>query len=97
MLDQFLSDAIAAAPTLIQGYAEAAGTEEGIPTTQTPRRAGDVTVVEAPRSALLWATAMSPSGGALALAEAEAARIAGSVQWDRVQAPQPSAVARSGG
>jgi hypothetical protein len=29
----------------------------------------------------LWATAMNPSGGALALAEAEAERIARSVDW----------------
>jgi hypothetical protein len=96
MLDQFLSDAIAAAPAVLQGYADAADTAEGIPTTEAPRRAGQVVeVVEAPRSALLWASAMSPSGGALALAEAEAARIASSVQWDR--APQASAAARSGG
>ncbi|CAN5782034.1 hypothetical protein BH20ACT1_BH20ACT1_13480 [soil metagenome] len=97
MLDQFLSDAEAAADALIASYADAADTEEGVPVTETPRPAGEVEVVEAPRSALLWASAMSPSGGALALAEAEAARIAGSVQWDRVQAPQASAVARSDG
>jgi hypothetical protein len=97
MLDQFLSDAEAAADALIASYADAADTEEGVPVTETPRPAGKVEVVEAPRSALLWASAMSPSGGALALAEAEAARIAGSVQWDRVQAPQTSAVARSDG
>ncbi len=87
ILDQMLADAIAEAPALIQRYAEAAGTEEGIPGVEVPRRAEESTV-EAPRAALLWASAMSPSGGALALAEAEAARIAGSVQWDRVQAQQ---------
>nr|MDP9006430.1 hypothetical protein [Actinomycetota bacterium] len=37
--------------------------------------------LEAPRAALLYASAMSPSGGALALAEAEAARVAGSLDW----------------
>ncbi|MBW3610059.1 MAG: M23 family metallopeptidase [Actinobacteria bacterium] len=87
ILDQFLADAVAEAPALIQRYADAAGAAAGaqldLPGLEPPGRATEP-VVEAPRSALLWASAMSPSGGALALAEAEAARIAGTVEWESV-------------
>jgi hypothetical protein len=81
ILDTFLTDAIGAAPALIQRYADAVTTDNPIPSVSAPAVAGDSGSFEAPRSALLWASAMSPSGGAMALAEAEAARVAGSVDW----------------
>lgn len=94
ILDQFLADAVAGAPALIARYAEAAGTDEAIPPPETPRPAGgQVALVEAPRSALLWASAMSPSGGALALAEAEAARVASSLRWEPTRASRASTAA----
>jgi hypothetical protein len=92
ILDQFLTDAIAAAPVLIQRYADAAAAAGGVPgqdplpSVSSPGVAGQESF-EAPRSALLWATAMSPSGGAMALAEAEAARVAESVDWSRRNRP----------
>ncbi len=90
ILDQFLIDAIAAAPALVQRYADATAAENPIPTVSAPGVAGSGTF-EAPRSALLWASAMSPSGGAMALAEAEAARVAGSVDWTTFQTRQAGA------
>ena len=87
ILDGFLTDAIAAAPALIQRYADAATADDPIPSVSAPGVAGSSTF-EAPRSALLWASAMSPSGGAMALAEAEAARVAGSVDWTTFQTRQ---------
>ncbi len=86
MLDQFLADAIAEASAMIERAAEAARVEEDVAGVQAPGQVRQPPpLVEPPRSALLWASAMSPSGGALALAEAEASRIAGTVQWDRLQ------------
>lgn len=87
ILDQYLADAIAAAPALIQRYADAAATDQAIPSVLLPGVA-DPRSYEAPRSTLLWATAMSPSGGAMALAEAEAARVAGSVDWTAFETRQ---------
>lgn len=92
-LDEMLSDAIADAPALIQRYADAAAANTVIPSPPVPSAAGGgVGPFETPRSALLYASAMNPSGGALALAEAEAARVAKSLDWDVFQARQ---VARS--
>ncbi|HWH35914.1 MAG TPA: M23 family metallopeptidase, partial [Acidimicrobiales bacterium] len=87
ILDGFLTEAIEAAPALIQRYADAAAAETPIPTVAAPGVAGSGSF-EAPRAALLWASAMSPSGGAMVLAEAEAARVAGAVDWTRFQAQQ---------
>jgi hypothetical protein len=89
ILDQFLTDAIAAAPALIERYADAIIADNPIPSVPSPSVAGaDPDSFEAPRSALLWASAMSPSGGAMALAEAEAARVAESVNWTTFQTRQ---------
>ena len=83
-LDQFIADAEAAAPGLVQHYRDQAAA--GQPVAAPPgfpawSAGGGSAGADPPRSALLWATAMNPSGGALALAEAEAARIASSVDW----------------
>lgn len=93
ILDQFLTDAIAAAPGLVQRYADAAAVNDPIPSVSSPGVAGGGRF-EAPRSALLWATAMSPSGGAMALAEAEAARVAGSVDWATFETRQVATASR---
>ena len=93
ILDAFIADAIAAAPALIQRYADAAAADNPIPSVSSPGVAGGRTF-ETPRSALLWATAMSPSGGAMALAEAEAARVAGSVDWATFETRQAATFAR---
>ena len=81
ILDGMLREATLQAPELINRYADAAAAGESIPAPPPPPVPAGAGAFEAPRAALLYATAMSPSGGALALAEAEAARVAGSVDW----------------
>ncbi len=80
ILDGMLEEAKLQAPALVQRYADAAAIGEVIPAPPSVEPAG-FGPLEAPRAALLYASAMSPSGGALALAEAEAARVAGSLDW----------------
>lgn len=93
VLDGFLTDAIEAAPALIQRYADAAAADTPIDSVTAPAMAGGGSF-QAPRSALLWATAMSPSGGAMVLAEAEAARAASAVDWNSFQAQQANSSSR---
>ncbi len=81
ILDGMLREATLQAPELVKRYADAAAAGESIPAPPPPPVPAGAGAFEAPRAALLYATAMSPSGGALALAEAEAARVAGSVDW----------------
>jgi murein DD-endopeptidase MepM/ murein hydrolase activator NlpD len=91
ILDGFLDEAIAGAPAIIQRYADAAAAGDSIPAPASPGSSGalgEAGPLEAPRATLLWATAMSPSGGALALAEAEATRVAGSVDWTAFRTQQ---------
>lgn len=97
-LDEMLSEAVAAAPAIIQRYADAAAANAAIPAPSLPSPAPAASgPFEAPRAALLYASAMSPSGGALALAEAEAARVAKSVDWGVFRAQQvPPTGGRSG-
>jgi hypothetical protein len=81
VLDQFISDAIVLAPQVVQAYADAAkaGAPAAVPVPTAAPQA--VTAALAPRAALLWTTAVSPTGGAVHLAEAEAARVASSIDW----------------
>ncbi len=81
ILDGMLEEARLQAPDLVKRYADAAAAGESIPAPPPPAVAPGPGRFEAPRAALLYATAMSPSGGALALAEAEATRVAGSLDW----------------
>lgn len=82
LLDGFIAEAEAAAGALVQRYRdEAAAGQPGSGPAPPAGPAGADDGDDPPRAALLWATAMNPSGGALALAEAEAARIASSVDW----------------
>ncbi len=85
ILDGFLDEAEAGAPGVIQRYADAAAAGDSIAAPASPGSSSSSSPslgpLEAPRATLLWATAMSPSGGALALAEAEASRVASSVDW----------------
>lgn len=88
ILDGFLTEAIEAAPSVIQRYADAAASGAPVPGQPAPGAPASAPAIAAPRAALLWASAMSPSGGALALAEAEAARVASSVDWTVFQSQQ---------
>lgn len=88
VLDQFLTDALAAAPVIVDAYAKAATAtadsnaprpRPGLPEPEAAR----LPMPDAPRSALLWATAASPAGGAVRLAQVEALRAAAELGNDR--------------
>ena len=74
VLDQFLADAVAGAPAIIEAYAEAVA-DQAPPRLPRPR-AARLDDTGASRSALLWASAANPTGGALRWAQAEALRVA---------------------
>ena len=83
VLDQFIADALNLAPKVVEAYANAAragSAAKVVPPTPAPRA---VAAALPPRAALLWTTAVSPTGGAIHLAEAEAARVASSIDWSR--------------
>lgn len=83
VLDQFLADAVAGAPAIVDAYARAAAAADRDPPpipTPKPARLG---LGGAQRAALLWASATSPAGGALRLAQAEALRLASTVEWEK--------------
>ena len=81
VLDQFIADAIDLAPRVIEAYANAApGTQPAQVALPTPA-ARPVAAALPQRAAVLWTTAVSPTGGAVHLAELEAARVASSIDW----------------
>jgi murein DD-endopeptidase MepM/ murein hydrolase activator NlpD len=87
VLDQFLADAIANVPKLVRLYEQKQ--PRGLVATGLVRRlldAGTEGLAAAPaspsRSQLLWASSANPAGGALRLAEAEAAQAALDVDWE---------------
>ena len=89
-LDQWLADALAGAPRLVALYsgAQRSRPQAPIATGMTPRfvdvaATGGVAAEAPPRAELLWASAASPAGGPLQLAEAmvvDAARTPGWAQ-----------------
>lgn len=81
ILDQFIADALSIAPQVVDAYARAheTGTKPQEIALPTPEPA--VAPALSPRAALLWTTAVSPTGGAVHLAEAEAARVASRIDW----------------
>jgi murein DD-endopeptidase MepM/ murein hydrolase activator NlpD len=87
-LDQWLADALANVPNLLAGLE--ANRPRVIVATGLTRRFADGRggVFAAPttpsRDQLLWASSASPSGGALQLAQAEAAVTAQSLDWSRI-------------
>jgi hypothetical protein len=86
VLDQFISDALAMAPKVVASYAAAAQTGTAAPTVAAPAPAPRVVAAAlSPRAALLWTTSVSPTGGAIHLAEAEAARVASGIDWSHQQ------------
>ena len=98
LLDGFIGEAVEAAGPLVQSYRDAAAAGQ-LPAPAFPggMAMGGDAGADPPRAALLWATAMNPSGGALALAETEAARIASSVDWAALAASEERAEASGEG
>jgi hypothetical protein len=87
-LDRWIADALANVPNLLAGLE--ANRPRVIVATGLTRRFADGRggVFAAPttpsRDQLLWASSASPSGGALQLAQAEAAVTAQSLDWNRI-------------
>lgn len=82
VLDQFIADAEALAPRVVEAYAATAQPDTPPAQVALPAPAPQpVAAALPPRAALLWTTAVSPTGGALHLAEAEAVRVASSIDW----------------
>lgn len=84
-LDRWLAEALADVPRLIESLE--AGRPRALIATGLTRRLADgdggafAAPVGPPRDHLLWASSASPSGGALRLAEAEAAVAARGIDW----------------
>jgi hypothetical protein len=88
ILDQFVADALGNVPQLVAWYQ--ARQPRALVATGLVRQLSDdslaspVDQASGPsRSQLLWASSANPAGGALHLAEAEAARAAGGVNWEQ--------------
>lgn len=84
VLDTFIADATKLAPQLIEAYraANAAGTPvDQVETPQLALPEPDLSQLLPPRTALLWASSVSPAGGALQLAEEEVRRAAADIDW----------------
>lgn len=99
VLDQYLTHAEAAAPRVLAAYAEAqpdpgADGATGGPTPPVLPEPAEVDVravvaaSENLRSTMLWATTTNPGAGALQLAQSEALRAGGQVDWDHQWALQ---------
>jgi hypothetical protein len=92
-LDRWLAEALAAVPTLFAGYVQ-----EQPPVVQSTglTRRFDVRELDGraapPVEPLLWASSVTPAGSALRLAEAQVARVADGIDWDRRAAQAQAAV-----
>ena len=85
-LDQWLVDALAAVPRLIASVETRPRALAATAVTRRPtggRSAAFPSPVAPPRTQLLWASSVSPSGGAVELAEAEALLAAGEFNWSQ--------------
>jgi hypothetical protein len=97
-LDQWLAEDLANLPKVIA--AAEAGKPRAIIDTGMTRRFADGRGGELagptgpPRSQLLWASSASPAGGALRLAEAEAAAVAGEIDYDALAPVEASRLAQ---
>ncbi len=93
LLDQFLAEAMAAAPGFLESYALDAGLE--LQPVRATIEIPDLSRAGPQRATLMWTSAVSPAGGALQLAEAEALRAVGAVDW--TQQATVEAEIRAGG
>ena len=81
VLDQFIQDAIALAPKVIDAYAQAQrgdGSAPAVPKVPTPAA---VAPPLSRHATMLWAAAVSPTGGAVQFATDEAAHVAERIDW----------------
>lgn len=83
VIDRFVLDALAMVPQVLDAYAKAyAGRSPSPPAVPAvaPAPAPELTSLT-PREALLWASAASPAGGTLRLANNDALAAAGTIDW----------------
>ncbi len=91
-LDQFIEEAVAGVPQLLATFAHQAAAAAAA--AAELEKATLATVPPAPtldgpgRAALLWASSVSPAGGAVEIVEAEAQRVATSFDWRRHEIEQ---------
>ena len=82
-LDQWVAQATAAVPALLQSYQI---TEQTAPAPQVLAErvsTGGISLGTPPRAQLAWASSANPTGGALRIAEVEAVVASGRVNWTR--------------
>ena len=94
VLDQFIADAVALAPRVVEAYANAA--RAGSPPVRAPAAPEPAVNAALPRHAtLLWTAAVNPPGGVLQFATDEAAHAADSIDWStQATSSRPSAFER---
>ena len=81
-LDQWIAQAMQAVPTLVQNYLGTAPQQPVVPQVLSQKLTeGAITLASPPRAQLAWASSANPTGGALRIAEVEAAVAAGKVDW----------------
>ncbi|MEA2827506.1 MAG: hypothetical protein QOG43_1945 [Actinomycetota bacterium] len=83
ILDQWLADAIDNVPTVLAAYG--VNVPRAISSAGMLRRFDEGSLAGSgrpPETALLWASSVSAGGGTLRVAEVEAVRMAGSIDWD---------------
>ena len=81
ILDQFINDAIALAPKVIDAYAQARSSDGSTPVVPKLPTPAAVAPQLSRHATLLWAAAVSPTGGALQFATDEAAHVAERIDW----------------
>jgi murein DD-endopeptidase MepM/ murein hydrolase activator NlpD len=85
-LDGWIAEALAAAPALVAANVQDLPQAGAVISTGLTRRFDDSSFFpqSAPMEApMLWASSLNPAGSALGLAQATAAKVADSVDWDR--------------
>lgn len=81
VIDRFVTDALAMVPQVLDAYAKAhAGGQQQPAPAVAAAPAPELTSLT-PRKALLWASAASPAGGTLRLAETDALAVASTIDW----------------
>lgn len=81
VVDQFVADALARVPALLEAYAKAYAS--GAPPTQPQLALPDPDLTSlSPRDAMLWASAVNPAGGTFKIVVAEARDALASIDWN---------------
>ena len=85
VIDRFVADALAMAPQVLEAYAKAYAPGQAPTIAPAPE---PVLQTLTPRAALLWASALDPTGGTWRLVETDARAAADRIDWAAVVAEQ---------